>query len=109
MDCNEDCLKNKIKEMLDDDFILRDSVKGINPVENKKVIIDYMLYPKIHLIENGFDPHWVGVEIKYIKDFSESDRGKKSQLLWQAITYSQSIFDIDSENKGIRPHFVVAY
>jgi hypothetical protein len=70
MDCNEDCLKNKIKEMLDDDFILRDSVKGINPVENKKVIIDYMLYPKIHLIENGFDPHWVGVEIKYIKDCS---------------------------------------
>lgn len=109
MDINENFLKDQIVEILNDDFLIHDNVKGQNLVEQTQVFIDYMLYPKQHLIEAGFEPDWIGLEVKFIKDFSSADRGKKSHLLWQAITYSQSKFMIDENNIDVRPYFVVVY
>lgn len=109
MEITENFLKSQIEEILKNDFILRCDVKGQNLVEKTDVRIDYMLYPKQHLIESGFEPDWIGLEVKFIKDFSFADRGKKSHLLWQAITYSQSKFNIDENNIEIRPYFVAVY
>jgi len=106
---NEFSLKREIAEILGNDFIIKDNAEGINPVEQTQVVIDSMLYPRQHLIERGFDASWIGLEVKFIKDFSSADRGKKSHLLWQAITYAQSKFNVDENTREIRPYFVVVY
>lgn len=76
-------------------------------IEQTSVSIDFLLFPKPHLIADGFDPVWFGIEAKHIRDFKRGDLGKKSKLVWQSITYAQSAFYIDGDT--VRPFFVLLY
>jgi len=60
-----------------------------------------------HLVDDGFDPEWIGLEVKHIEDFKDGDLGKKSKLVWQSITYAQSVFEVDGAR--VRPLFVLMY
>lgn len=76
-----------LQELLQDDFNILNDKCGHSLIENTGVKIDHLLYPKSHLIENGFDPGWVGIEVKH---FSEEDgSGKAAETFWQAISYNQ--------------------
>jgi len=96
---NEDSLKNEVREYLNSDFDIREEVKGSHIVTSEKVRIDFLIYPKAHLIEQNFEKFWIGIEVK--SPISQKDGTK---LAWQAITYKQSIF----ENE-ITPAFILTY
>ncbi|MEZ4590941.1 MAG: hypothetical protein R3D55_07335 [Chloroflexota bacterium] len=99
-------LQKRFENLLKDDFDLFPEVWGKNLVyPDKEVRIDYLLFPKPHLIEAGFDPVWFGVEIKHFGKPGET--GKLSRLIWQCITYVQSQFELDKKN--IRPVFVLSF
>ncbi len=55
-----------IQKILGADFELLPEVNGRNMVEERKVRIDFLAYPKKHLIENGFDNRVFGIEAKSI-------------------------------------------
>ena len=93
-----------IKQCLENDFNIFQEVKGVHIVEKKKVRIDFLIKPKKHVIEAGFDDCWVGIEVKYF-DNPKEQIGKVARLLWQSITYQQSEYCIHGEN--IRPQFVL--
>lgn len=96
-------VKNQLLEAIKNDFIIFDEVEGFHLVEETKVVIDLLLYPKEHLIKSGFEKVWFGVEVKYIND----DIWKFFRLIWQAVTYAQSVFLI--EHDYIRPTFVLIF
>ena len=100
----EELLKTKIITYLCNDFEIMQEVKGKHLIENNGVVIDFLIHPKPHVIENGFDNAWVGIEVKYFRD-PKSQPGKIARLLWQSITYQQSTFLINNSN--IRPQFVL--
>jgi len=103
----EDELKRQVVRHLENDFELLNEVEGISLVDQSGVRIDYMALAKPHLIKTGFLAEWFGIEVKQILDFSRGDMGKKSQVIWQAITYSQSAFLVN--NARTRPAFVLVY
>jgi hypothetical protein len=96
----ENELKKELCRSLESDFEIKAEVAGNFIVDGSKVVIDYLLFPKEHLINKGFKPSWFGVEVK-----SPNGEGAKKaiRLAWQAITYSQSKFE------GERPDFVLVY
>ncbi|WP_446010529.1 hypothetical protein [Candidatus Electrothrix sp.] len=96
---NEPKLKSYMLDCFGKDFIVREEVAGNFIVDNTPVIIDYLMYPSEDLIDRGFEKQWFGVEVKV----PGSDAKKGLQVSWQAITYSQSLFD------GIRPVFVLIF
>jgi hypothetical protein len=97
---NEENLKCQFIEAINKDFEIKSDVVGSFLVDNSRVIIDYLLLPKSHLIEKGFRPNWFGVEVKS----PDGEGAKKAiRVAWQAITYSQSEFE------GSRPDFVLIY
>lgn len=100
---SEDEIKSLILHTLSADFQLVPEVKGKHLIENTPVRIDFMAFPKPHLINNGFDEAWFGIEAKR-GNFSEAKQ--INRLMWQCITYAQSTFEIDSTI--IRPMFVLA-
>lgn len=90
------------------DFDMLEEVEGINIPEQCKVRMDYLLHPKPHLIKNGFDDVWFGVEVKSLKNQHDNwDFPKYKKLLWQCVTYRQSLFHASKQN--IRPSFVLYY
>lgn len=95
---NEDDLKLLLLEKLSNDFDFKTEVRGINLVEKKIVIIDFLAKAKRHVVGNGFTDEWFGIEVKYIPPLLEEKRMK--QVIWQSITYAQS------EYGGVRPPFV---
>ncbi|HSM57745.1 MAG TPA: hypothetical protein VK879_16450, partial [Candidatus Sulfomarinibacteraceae bacterium] len=95
-------LKSYLMQMLSSHFQIRPEVEGTFIPYGTKVILNYLMYPKPHLIERGFDPVWFGVEVKW-----PGGRGggnpKGLRVAYQAITYHWSEFD------GEMPAFVVIY
>lgn len=98
----ENHIKMMAQKILGADFELFPEVNGRNMVEGKKVRIDFLAYPKKHLIDNGFDNQVFGIEAKSV-DYSQTK--KINKLVWQAISYAQSEFEFN--NSLIRPMFVV--
>jgi len=98
---DESTLKEIVRASLAPHFLLREEVKGSWLVDGTSVIIDFLLYPKPHILRMGFDPVAVGCEVKSPDTVEPWKKGKR--LAWQALTYAQSTFD------GIRPAFVVTY
>lgn len=96
---NEDSLKEEVLKCLNSDFIIREEVEGCHIVTGEKVRIDFLIYPREHLIEQKFERIWIGIEVKAPKTQKDGTR-----LAWQAITYKQSIFD-----ENISPAFVLTY
>jgi len=109
----ESHLKDRVIKHLQDDFFLEEEAVGINLIENRHVRIDFLAYPKPKLVERGFLSAWFGIEVKHIATFGRpGSRGKKSKLLWQAMTYSQSVFELESSPDNIlkfRPEFTLVY
>jgi len=97
---NEEDIKVELEQFVKPNFDIRYNVPGRFLVDSRKVVIDYLLFPKKHLINKGFSPNWFGVEVK-----SPDGKGEKKaiRVAWQAITYSQSEFD------GNRPNFILIY
>lgn len=104
-DEGERILKDKFTHLVKTDFRVLPNVVGQELIHQTRVIIDFMLYPKPHLLEAGFDPVWFGVEVKHFGVSGET--GKMSRFLWQCITYVQSIFTID--NEILKPVFVLGF
>jgi hypothetical protein len=61
---NEPELKAAFAHAIERDFIIKTDVPGRFLVDDSEVVIDYLLYPRPHLIERGFKPNWFGVEVK---------------------------------------------
>ncbi|WP_428569002.1 MAG: hypothetical protein ACP59X_10375 [Solidesulfovibrio sp. DCME] len=87
---DESFYHQQIVSSLANDFIIHEQVEGVFPIDNIKVIIDFIIYPKNHLIENGFEPIYIGVEVK--SPSSKDPESKFIDAVWQAHTYSLSSF-----------------
>jgi hypothetical protein len=98
---NEDELKAVVRSVLGSDFLMKEEVDGLHLLTGEQVKIDFLLYPKDHLIASGFERIWVGIEVKSPNVKEPVKNGLK--LAWQAITYTQSEFG------DIRPAFVLVY
>ena len=99
---DEDGLKSIIEASLGDDFILKREVWGFHLLERRKIRIDFLAYPKEHLIENKFEPLWFGIEVK--SPFVKKEPQKNVlDFAKQAIDYTESEYD------GIIPNFAVLF
>ena len=104
-DEGEKTLKNKFIHIVQGDFRILANIAGKELLHQKKVVIDFMLYPMPHLLEAGFDPVWFGVEVKHFGISGETS--KMSRFVWQCITYVQSTFQV--EGIAIKPAFVLGF
>jgi len=94
-------LKEWMFNLLKCDFHIYREVTGVHMTENLKVRIDYVLYPKKHLVRQGFEPVPFGVEVKYLnqeKDFAH----KASRSIWQSITYNDCEFSINEKKFSLK-------
>jgi hypothetical protein len=98
---DEEKIKNYIRPILLRNFVVKEEVEGTFLVDRTSVRIDFLLYPKEELIEKGFDQEWIGLEVK--SPNTNEPQKKGLQVVWQAITYSQSIFG------NIRPMFIAIH
>lgn len=89
---NESNLKSLLVEKLSNDFELVHEIRGRNLLDKTLVRIDFLAKAKPHVTESGITQEWFGIEAKYIS--RNHIGGQINKLFWQAITYSQSIFDI---------------
>lgn len=93
---------------LQQDFDIWEEVPGVNIPEQQNVRIDYIARPRQHLIDMGFDNVCFGIEVKSLSDSYDSFSFPKfKKLLWQCITYRQSMFTIGDSQ--YRPAFVLYY
>ncbi|WP_045857671.1 hypothetical protein [Raoultella terrigena] len=98
---NEVELKEWMFDLLKCDFHIYKEVTGVHMTENLKVRIDYVLYPKNHLVKQGFEPAPFGVEVKYLnqeKDFVH----KASRSIWQSISYNDCEFSINDKKFNLK-------
>jgi hypothetical protein len=99
---DEPTLKQHINKILTPDFRLAPEVSGKHLIDGEPVRIDYLAYPLPHLTSRGFDPIVFGIEAKEIGGYG---RSKIFKLLWQTISYTQSLFSINGQQH--RPAFVL--
>jgi len=104
-DKGEQELKDKFRSIAKNDFEILSDVRGSYLLQEKEVVLDFMLYPKLHLLESGFEQAWFGVEVKHFDNLHVT--GKMSRFLWQCITYAQSVFQV--KGKAERPAFVLGF
>jgi hypothetical protein len=88
------------------DFEIIREVSGHNSLYGKNVRADLMLKAKSHLQDEGFTSEWFGVECKW-SDTIHGATSKVTRMVWQSITYAQSIFNINGQ--GITPSFIAVY
>lgn len=95
----EGAVRSFVKHALAHDFDLADEVEGRHLIENVKVVVDFVLTPRPHLVAKGFPNVAIPLEVK---EFSDRDN-KSVRAVWQCITYAQSEF------LGARPPFVLLF
>jgi len=103
---SENQVKSWFEENFASDFHIYPEVSGVHLSEKINVRIDYILYPKEHLINEGFKPLPFGVEAKYFKQ-EKGFSHKASRGLWQTISYNDCRFHL-KERKG-RDDFEIEY
>lgn len=86
-------LKAWLENWIGDDFEVFKEVPGVHITENVAVKIDYVLKPKQHLIDAGFLPGPVGLEVKYLRQES-SFSSRASRFVWQAVSYTDCQFNL---------------
>lgn len=101
---NETSLKQAFLHDFVEDFDIQNDVAGQSVVESKAVVIDFLMRPKRHLVGRGFDDDWIGVEVKYLKNYK---LGEISALAWQSLSYAQSRFNVKGQK--VRPLFVLMH
>lgn len=103
---SEALLTNDLILRLANDFEFRREVRGEHPISGDGVRIDLLAKGKAHLIESGFTDEWFGIECKWA-DRIGGTTSKTTRMVWQSITYAQSLFTVDGAL--IRPIFVAVY
>lgn len=103
---DEPDLKQWLADHLSQDFELTAEVTGRHLAENVHVEIDFMAYPKPHLIEAGFVPWHFGIEVKHFNQNDGFSR-KASRALWQTVSYTDSEFEI--AGSAVRPRFALLF
>lgn len=103
MHLDEDDLKQFVKKTLEKQFIIEPEVKGYHLLEQEKVVIDFLLYPKQELIDSGFEALWFGCEVKSPNVKEEASK-RVLNLAKQCIDYTETKFEND-----IIPNFVVMF
>jgi hypothetical protein len=98
-------LHNYFHQKLIEDFYMIHEVEGacnINhpAIDNPRVIADYLLYPRQHLLNIGFADTWFAVEIKTLKT-------RWGAALQQAFWYTVSSFRV--RDRLIVPGFSLAW
>ncbi|EAQ65835.1 hypothetical protein MED121_01450 [Marinomonas sp. MED121] len=83
------------------DFYIYEEVSGIHLAEGVNVRIDFVLYPRPHLIEEGFIDEPFGIEVKYFKQESGFTH-KTSRGIWQAISYNDCLFNLNGHEFKIK-------
>lgn len=101
-------IKSWFKEYFREDFYIESEVPGLHISENQNVKIDYILYPRQHLIDNGFIDECFGVEVKYIDPESSSLAKKANKAIWQTISYNDCKFNLKN-GKQIKPKFCMVF
>ncbi len=86
------------------DFDIQSDVPGQSLIEPKSVVIDFLMRPRQHLVDRGFDDDWIGVEVKYLKSYKLSEI---NALAWQSLSYAQSLFTVGQ--RQARPLFVLMH
>lgn len=102
--CSERELHSWVKTYLSEDFILHHEVQGRHLAEKSGVRIDFIAYPKQHLIEAGYDDSPFGIEVKFIDPLNGFTR-QASRGFWQTITYTDSEFGVG--NQIVRPRYAI--
>ena len=105
---NEDEVKSWFVDYFREDFYIEDEVGGYHITEKQNVKIDFLIYPRKHLIDNGFISHCIGIEVKYIDPMSENLTKKANKALWQTISYNDCLFTLKS-GKRIQPKFCMVF
>jgi hypothetical protein len=86
-------LKVWIEDLIAADFDVFKEVSGVHLTECVEVKIDYVLKPKPHLIDSGFLPGPVGLEVKYLRQ-EERFSSRASRFVWQAVSYTDCKFNL---------------
>jgi hypothetical protein len=94
-------LKTWLEAHLSEDFVLKPEVVGRHTSKGERVQIDYVAYPKPHLIEQGFVPDYFGIEAKYL-DQADGFSHKASRGIWQTVSYTDSTFFVDQEWRRLK-------
>lgn len=94
-------LKSWMVNFLQNDFHIYHEVSGIHIAEKLKVRIDYVLYPKKHLVDQGFERAPFGIEVKYLNQ-EENFAHKASRAVWQAISYNDCEFSINDKKFNLK-------
>lgn len=98
---SESLLIDDLIRRLTPDFELRREVRGIHQLEGKGVRIDLMARGKPHLVEWGFTDQWFEIECKWA-DRIGGTTSKTTRMVWQSITYAQSMSTIDGVSMGVK-------
>ncbi|MES2244210.1 MAG: hypothetical protein V4639_15145 [Pseudomonadota bacterium] len=99
-------LKTWLMAHLSEDFNLYAEVPGRHVAEGVRVQIDYLAYPKRHLLDAGFIPAHFGIEVKHL-DQTQGFSHKAARGLWQTVSYTDSEFFL--EGAAIRPKFALLF
>ena len=86
-------LKAWLEDWIGADFEVFKEVSGVHLTENAGVKIDYVLKPKQHLIDAGFLPGPVGLEVKYLRQ-EGGFSSRASRFVWQAVSYTDCQFNL---------------
>lgn len=97
----EDELKQWFIKYLSEDFDIYPEVWGHHQFENVNVRIDYVVFPKQHLIDKGFCAEPFGVEVKYFNQENGFTR-KTSRGFWQTISYNDCWFDLNGHKRKLK-------
>jgi len=103
---NENILKQTLRDLLKDDFMLKEEVRGVHLLEKHSVRIDFTAKAKPHLISEGFTDEWFGIECKWVSSGS-GQTSKVTRLVYQAMSYADSVFFIG--NGSVRLKFVTVF
>lgn len=90
---SEDELKLWLEAHLADDFDLVREVVGSHLAERTRVQIDYIAYPRPHLVAAGFAQMHFGIEVKFL-DPCNGFSSRAARALWQTVSYTDSEFDL---------------
>jgi hypothetical protein len=103
---SEGALKQWLTDHLREDFDLFAEVPGRHVAEGVGVQIDFLAYPRPHLLEAGFLPMHFGIEVKHLDPMLGFSH-KAARALWQSVSYTDAEFFLDG--RAIRPKFVLLF
>lgn len=84
-------LKQWLTAHLVEDFDLFPEVPGRHVAEGVTVQIDYLAYPRPHLLAAGFLPSHFGIEVKHLNQ-ADGFSHKAARALWQTVSYTDAEF-----------------